>query len=255
MELLTFYMVPIAEVGVTPPADLLHLIEHSKKISRFKSKHYPEGVICDTVYTHSHRFAAIAPNPIVRRIAWVHDLGENALDGCDHPLIEEFHNPNSGREKRELEADYIRQHLMESDIELYERYSRTSSFFKKGEGDPYQLDDNSVIAKTIDAVDGHLIFHFQLSAWTKKDNFDRKLMPNATGLTLGLNMNKAYVGYLHQLWSLGKAGPIKLGTLSYCAEMFNSATELVRDLWLDTAFQPEPIMTFFQDFKQYRLDR
>lgn len=83
----------IEELEISPPAELVDLIEKTKDVERYKDPRYPKGMISDNLYDHLTRLILSADHleldesvkSAVVRIIWIHDLPETILN--DQPAV------------------------------------------------------------------------------------------------------------------------------------------------------------------------
>ena len=163
---------------VTPPEDLKTLIDQTRKVKRFDDlKYHIEGMIVDNTKAHTIRCVYRArtipyKSRILERMLWIHDIPE-MVDVKDASAVERYANPGVARQVEAAEKRFAKSIFNKEDFYLYKQFQTAENFIMDASRKCPEMQE-ALVAKTIDVVDGNLIFVYFFAKWLLKNEYDGK---------------------------------------------------------------------------------
>lgn len=234
------------------PAYLKRYVEQTKRIKRFDDPLYPPGVIIDYVFSHSDRMRWLNPfGDVVDITVILHDIPElghpDPLLGAhaDMTAYEKFRDPEKAKRKGLEEAQFARDHFTPDHFALYQDYNLAADYLRGNHNNITAVTPAAIVAKVLDAQDGHIIFHRALSKWAGSPSFLPQLLPPDDGLLRGLQANRRSVERLREYCSA-----VSQDSITFIA----TVTAWVKEMWLesDLPYVPPVIEDFFRDYRPYK---
>lgn len=184
-----------------PPSDLIDLFVKTKKIKRFVSPHYANGIFKDTVYDHTMRCIRLA-NSLDKlngdhleecvRTLWVHDIVELAgtvnQDGSitDFTTADIHYNPALFKMKGVSEVEFANKHFSSIDYHRFMAFERASEYLCGQSKELPASAKSALVAKVIDTIEGDLTFHRSLTKYCDLTDFLPTTLPPGEVMILGL---------------------------------------------------------------------
>lgn len=257
MELLQLWLSTHANAEqINPPSDLADLFLKTKKINRFVSQHYADGIFKDTVYDHTIRCVRLAnsiPTLTGDRLAecvrtlWVHDIVElgDTLhleeETADFTTIDLHLNPALNEVKITNEVKFADQHFSPDDRRRFMAFEEASLYLNGQSENNLNGARSALVAKAIDTIEGDLTFYHSLVKYCKQANFQLDNLPPGSIFLPGLKRCQARRQLLATISGDDEA--------ALASSLFKQSYEYTRRVWLHELplkYVPAEVKSFFK---------
>lgn len=163
--------------------EIKDILINSDKIKRFTGTDIPDGVITDSVFTHTKRCLSLANEipinfynkSILKLTLILHDLPEvtNLLkEGklSDTTSPEKESNLSLDNEIASKEMQIAKTIFNPQELFLYECFEESGNFLKNKSYNIKYLTGVAVLAQLIDKIDANLTLHINLSKWANTED-------------------------------------------------------------------------------------